>query len=63
MNDSQFKQFMKELKIVKKLLIASLYSSGISSENLAKVSGMDSADIRKLISKRKIKGGKNAEKD
>lgn len=62
MEEQQFKELMKELKIIKKLLTASLYSSDVPSEDLSKITGMDAGDIRKLISKKKIKGKKNAKK-
>jgi hypothetical protein len=62
MEEKQFKELVKELKIIKKLLTASLYSSDVSSEDLSKITGMDAGDIRKLISKKKIKGKKNAKK-
>jgi hypothetical protein len=58
-----FDALIKELKIIKKLLIANLYASGISSEELSEISGMDSGDIRKMVSKKKVKGVKNAKKD
>ena len=49
----QYENLLKELKIMKKLLTASLYVDDVSSENLSKITGMDAADIRKLVSKRK----------
>ncbi len=55
MEKKQFESLIKELKIIKKLLIANLYVSNISSEDLSKMTGMDSGDIRKLVSKRKVK--------
>jgi DNA-directed RNA polymerase specialized sigma24 family protein len=59
MNDENI---LKELKIIKKLLAAYLYSAGVSSENISEITGMDSGNIRKLISKRKMqsKSEKNA---
>jgi hypothetical protein len=56
-------EILKELKIIKKLLIATSYASGIPSEDLSKISGMDSGDIRKMVSKRKLKGIKDAKKN
>lgn len=63
MEPKQYENIAKELKIVKKLLTASLYANNVSSENLSKITGMDAADIRKLVSKRKGKGGRNAKKE
>ena len=59
MEKKQFSMIIKELKVIKKLLTADLYAKNISSKDLSKITGMDSGDIRKLISKRKMKGGKN----
>lgn len=59
MEKKQFNMIIKELKVIKKLLTADLYAQNISSKDLSKITGMDSGDIRKLISKRKMKGGKN----
>ena len=63
MDKKQFESLMKELKIVKKLLTAGLYSSNVPDEDLSKITGMDRGDIRKLVSKRKMKGVKNAKKN
>jgi len=60
MEKEQFNTFMKELKIIKRLLTANLYASGVHPENISKITGMDPGDIKKLVSKRKMKGGKNA---
>jgi hypothetical protein len=62
MDKKQFDTLLKEIKIMKKLLIAGLYSSDVPDEDLSKITGMDAGDIRKLVSKRKMKGGKNAKK-
>ena len=54
MEKRQFEDLMNELKIIKKLLTASLYSSGISSEDLDKITGMGASNIRHLVSKKKL---------
>ena len=62
MKEKEFKSLIKKLETIKKLLIASLYVYGIPSEDLSKISGMNASSIRKFISKRKIRSGKNAKK-
>lgn len=59
MERKQYENLMKELRIMKKLLTASLYANNISSDDLSKITGMDAADIRKLVSKRKKRGKTN----
>jgi hypothetical protein len=62
MEKGQFENLMNELKIIKKLLTASLYRLGISSKDLDKITGMGAGNIRNLVSKKKIMGKKNAKK-
>lgn len=55
MDTKQFQSLMEELKVIKKLLIANLYASGLDSKDLDKIIGMGDANIRKLLSRKKIK--------
>jgi hypothetical protein len=59
MEKQQFEDLMKELKIIKKLLTANLYKSGVSSESLDKITGMGAGNIRNLILKRKATKNKD----
>ncbi len=56
MEKKEVEFLMKELKIVKKLLTAGLYIQGASSEDLNKLTGMGSANIRGLVSRKRTKG-------
>jgi len=60
MDSKQFQELMKELKLIRKLLIAYMYSKGIDSKELDKLTNMGSANIRGLVSRKKVKGEKNA---
>ena len=60
MEKKELEALMKELKTLRKLLTAGLYIQGVSSEDLNKLTGMGAAHIRGLVSKRGIKGEKNA---
>ena len=51
---------MRELRIIKKLLVADMYANDVPSDSLSRITGMDAGDIRKLVSKRKSKVKKNA---
>ena len=62
MESKQYENILNELKIIRKLLAANLYAFGVDSEDVGNISGMNSTDIRKLLSKRKIKGEVNAKK-
>lgn len=62
MDNKQFDDLIKELKLIRKLLTAFMYSKGIDSGDLHKLTNMGSANIRGLISRKKIKGEQNAKK-
>lgn len=63
MENKQYENILNELKIIRKLLAANLYATGVDSGDIGKITGMNSADIRRLLSKRKMRGGKDAKKD
>jgi len=62
MEAKQYQEIIKELKLIRKLLTAYMYSAGIDSTDLDKITSMGSANIRGLVSRKKVKGEKNAEK-
>lgn len=63
MDNKQQEKILNELKLIKKILAANLYVSGVDSADIGEIVGMDASDIRRLVSKRKMKGGKDAKKD
>ena len=48
----------KELEAIKKLLILQLYHQGVSSDNIAKASGMSTKTIYKFLPKTQKKSSK-----
>lgn len=50
-------KIIKELKVIKKLLAASLYVQGVDSEDIGKITEMGASSIRKLVSRKKKKNG------
>lgn len=49
---------LKELEVIKKLLILQLNHDGVSAENIAKASGMSTKTIYKFIPKSQKKSSK-----
>ena len=48
-------EIIKELEAIKKLLILQLYHQGVSSDNIAKASGMSTKTIYKFLPKNQKK--------
>lgn len=48
-------KILKELEAIKKLLILQLYHQGVSSDNIAKASGMSTKTIYKFLPKNQKK--------
>jgi hypothetical protein len=61
MEHKDYNDMLNELRTIRKLLVANLYSNNVSSEDLDKITGMGATNIRKLVSKRKA--NKNAKKE
>lgn len=55
MDTKQYDALMKELKVIRKLLAASLYASGVDGDDIHKITGMGTSDIKSLISLKKMR--------
>jgi len=58
MKMEQNEKIIKELEIIKKLLILQLYDQGISSDTIAKASGMSTKTLYKFLPKTQKKASK-----
>jgi len=50
MNEKQFGEFMKELGIVKRLLVLNTSKTGATSDEIAKCVGVGGSQIRNILS-------------